>query len=263
MVPDTLASSIAQALPQTCQPQAFHPTQWFLLYNSDIHGKSFNRLVQRVEQKGPTVIVIKVKDEDVFIGAFCESDWLSVAQRERQSKSQAAAKQRAAREGQSTSGLAARPDNQSNVFFGNENCFIFSASTSGETSIYRSRSSVNSNFMYLFDTHPLAEKQGIGMGGQAGYFGWFMDRWLEKGACNGARCTTFQNPRLTPSESWTVEAVEVYAVSPPVVESLLALGDAGTADNSVLQSNPDREADKMLLELHGVHKFDQNERTEC
>ncbi|CAD2214324.1 hypothetical protein AGDE_03065 [Angomonas deanei] len=118
--------------------------------------------------------------------------------------------------------------------------------------------------MYLFDVHPLSDKIGIGMGGKDGYFGWFLDRWLDKGYCMGARCSTFKNPRLTTTEEWPVDSVEAYAVQTNEVSRLRVSGNSGDGNpSSILNNDPDREVDKVLLELHGVHRFDNHERTEC
>ncbi|CBZ09032.1 conserved hypothetical protein [Leishmania infantum JPCM5] len=264
-----LAARLADALPPSCRCGAFSGvTRWYLLYSSYLHGKSFQRLVQRITSRGPTIIVIKVKDSPRVLGAFCESDWLTVAQREKNAKSAAAASARATREGQKQR-VTSAPEKQSNTFFGNVNCFVFRAYADGtddvstEGEIYHSHSSMNSNFMYLFDTHPLEEKIGIGMGGQPGYYGFFIDRWLENGASHGARCTTFQNPRLSSTESWVVESVEVYAVKKDIVEQLLITGSSRTSGVSCVNDNPDSRACQMLLELNGTHEFNRRDRTEC
>ncbi|KAG5490070.1 hypothetical protein JKF63_00189 [Porcisia hertigi] len=264
-----LAAHLADALPSSCRcGTVSEDTKWYLLYSSRLNGKSFQRLVQRITEKGPTIIVIKVKGSPRVLGAFCESDWLTVATREKNARRAAAASTRATREKQKQHTIAA-PANQSNVFFGNMNCFVFRAyadgadgvSTKGE--IYHSHSSINSNFMYLFDTHPLEEKIGIGMGGQPGYFGWFIDRWLENGASYGARCTTFQNPRLSSTESWVVESVEVYAVKKDIVEQLLRNGNESIRGVSCVNDNPESKCDQILLELNGTHEFGRRDRTEC
>ncbi|KAG5464022.1 hypothetical protein LSCM1_00201 [Leishmania martiniquensis] len=264
-----LAARLADALPPSCKCGTFSEVaKWYLLYSSHLNGKSFQKLVQRITSKGPTIIVIKVKDSPRVLGAFCESDWLTVAEREKNAKSSAAASARALREGQRQRTTSA-PTNQSNVFFGSVNCFVFRANAhesdgvSAEGEIYHSHSSMNSNFMYLFDTHPLEEKIGIGMGGQPGYYGWFINRWLENGTSHGVRCTTFKNPRLSPAESWVVESVEVYSVKKDVVEQLLRTGSERGSGVSCVNNNPCSNADQMLLELNGTHEFNCWDRPEC
>lgn len=265
----SVGSSIADSLPSSCKGNSLGLSMnWYLLYSSSVNGKSFQRLIQHITSHGPTVIVIKVKNSPSIIGAFCDSDWLTVADREKLAKSAAAASARAIREGQVQRSSGA-PKNQNNVFFGNDSCFLFrsqitsSGVGNGEVEIYKSRPSMNSNFMYLFDTHPLEDKIGIGMGGQPGYFGWFIDRWLENGACFGARCTTFDCPRLTATESWEVEAVEAYAVKSDIVEQLIRDGIEGATGVSCVNNNPDSKADQLILELNGNHEFNRNERPDC
>lgn len=266
---DELGAVVAESLPTSCKGDSLGLSmKWYLLYSSNINGKSFQRLVQHIVGKGPTVLIIKLKNCPRVIGAFCESEWLTVADREKAAKSAAAALARATREGQ-TQRTGGAPKNQNNVFFGNENCFVLRAHSSDNDGvsengeIFKSRPSMNANFMYLFDTHPLEDKIGIGMGGQPGYFGWFIDRWLENGACYGSRCTTFDCPRLTPTETWMVESVEAYAVKSDVVEQLLRDGVQRGTSVSCLNRNPDSKIDQLILELNGNHQFHQNERPEC
>ncbi|KPI87745.1 hypothetical protein ABL78_3154 [Leptomonas seymouri] len=266
---DETAALIADHLPPSCKGEIHNfCMKWYLLYSSNIDGKSFQRLVQHIVSKGPTVLVVKLQNRSQVIGAFCESDWLTVSDRERAAKSAAAASARAIREGQAQRS-GGPPKNQSNVFFGNDKCFLFRAHLSNDHGIneagevYKSRPSMNANFMYLFDMHPLDEKIGIGMGGQPGYYGWFIDRWLENGACYGSRCTTFDCPRLTSTEKWLVDSVEAYAVKYDVVEQLLREGNRRETGISCMNRGSDTQADQLILELNGRHKFNQNERPEC
>lgn len=267
---DRLASAIVQFLPPSCTVSgSTRLPKWYLLFSSAIHGKSFQSLVQRITSKGPTLLVIQLKDSSRIIGAFCESDWLTVSEREKAARSVAAAAARAFREGQLQLQSSA-PKNQNNLFFGNENCFLFrsdgkdDANTSFTVDVYKSQPSMNSNFMYLFDTHPLEEKIGIGMGGQPGYFGWFLDRWLESGMCYGTRCTTFLSPRLSSEEKWSIEVVEAYAVGPDFVEKLMSCTSNPCTVNkkSCVSDGNDATTTKALLELHGIHAFDRSERPE-
>lgn len=266
---DELGTFIADNLPVSCKGNNLGLSmKWYLLYSSNINGKSFQRLVQHIVSKGPTVLIVRLKNSARVIGAFCESDWLSVADRERAAKSNAAASARASREGQ-TQHTGGAPKNQNNVFFGSDSCFVFRAhpteidKVSDRGEIFRSRPSMNSNFMYLFDVHPLEDKVGIGMGGQPGYFGWFIDRWLENGACYGTRCTTFECPRLTPTETWLVDSVEAYAVKSDVVEQLLRDGNPIAGGGSCVNNNPNSKADQLILEMNGTHQFNYNERPDC
>lgn len=264
-----------------------HPNSWVLLYHSDIHGKSFQRMVQLCVDRGPTVFVIKDAASHRVFGGYNEAPWTTVATREKEAKSMAAGNARARREG-IDSAVVSRPENQSTVFYGNERCFLFrvdppsSSSTATEGNegeppgaeeavhVYHSRPSINANFMYLFDQHPDESKIGIGMGGQANYFGWFLDRWLETGVCKGTRCTTFYNPMLSITEEWPVESIEVYAVGTAVVEDLMEqMQSADITGGKTLRDTGESVRkgegcmpDKVILEMHN-HRFYGDEEREC
>ncbi|KPA80137.1 hypothetical protein ABB37_05127 [Leptomonas pyrrhocoris] len=266
---DEIGTLITDNLPMSCKGSNLgFPVKWYLLYSSDINGKSFQRLVQHIVSRGPTVLIVKLKNSARVIGAFCESDWLTVAEREKAAKSAAAASARALREGQAQR-RKVESKSKNTVFFGNANCFVFRVHSSNNDGvsemgeIYKSKPSMNTNFMYLFDVHPLEDKVGIGMGGQSGYYGWFIDRWLETGTCYGSRCTTFDCPRLTPTETWQVDSVEVYAVKSDVVEQLLRDGNQLVTDVSCVNGNQDSKAAQLILELNGTHQFNRNERPDC
>jgi hypothetical protein len=175
------------------------------------------------------------------------------------------------------------------MYFGNAKSFLFSdtlangdkAPSSDSVPIYRSREESaggNSNYMYLFDAHPDDSKIGIGMGGQPGQFGWFLDRFLEKGFCTGPRCATYGSPLLVPMEEWSVDVVEAYAVHPRDVENLKAAlatfaGEGTKSDGkslldkqkgkkktSVMNRGAETNCDKMLLELNMQHQFRSEEQ---
>lgn len=246
---------------------------WYLLFNSNIHGRSFNRMLQLCCERGPVVFAIReANSQKRVFGGFNVQSWLGVAAREKATRSVSAAQHRAARVGGSTSSSGpTRPDNQSPQFFGDDRCFLFTdtvpssgekvPASEGGALIYRGKTSINSNFMYLFDTHPDEDKIGIGMGGQPMRHGWFVDRWLEQGHCRGTTCTTFGNPALSQTETFTVDAIEVFAVDPVVVQALIdehGDGEIATGAKSgagVLQRGSETNCDKMLLQLHMNHHF--------
>ena len=242
--------------------------KWLLLYASRVHGKSFTRLVERISNKGATLIIIK---EGVHpdggasdipprtFGGFCTSPWLTVADREKAAKSHAAAKSRALRNGLEVP--SERPKNQDVQFFGESECFVFAndvGSGGKGPNVYRARTNLNSNFMYLFDTHPDESRIGIAMGGKPNYHAWFLDNWLDKGHCRGSICTTFGNPALSPREEFIIDQVEVYAVDPESYDEAEVEQEqehTGGVKNTVLSKNPNRNVDMMLLELNGTHQF--------
>lgn len=258
-----LAALHAAVPPAPTGSGAKHHDSWFLLYNSRIHGASFNRMVSLIVDRGPTLIVIHDSSSGRIFGGYNEASWTTVAQREKDAKSAAAGNARAKRNGMADQITEGRASNQAGIFFGNERSFVFRcddpAGGSNVPVVYHARAHVNSNFMYLFDAHPDEDKVGIGMGGvPPAHFGWFMNRWLEDGVCRGSRCTTFHNPMLSATESWAVGGVEVYALGADVVEELKTrevFADGKTATDTGDSIRKGRVVDKIILELHGTHHF--------
>lgn len=57
------------------------------------------------------------------------------------------------------------------------------------------------------------------MGGQHGYFGFWLDSDFGRGHSRARpRCTTYGSPQLSGDEDFTVEAVEVWGVGVPPEE---------------------------------------------
>ena len=49
-------------------------TPWRLLFSSRVHGESFSVLVKKIQDQGPTVLIIKDSDGHVF-GGFASESW--------------------------------------------------------------------------------------------------------------------------------------------------------------------------------------------
>ncbi|XP_005102865.1 MTOR-associated protein MEAK7 [Aplysia californica] len=149
-------------------------TQWKLLFNSTLHGASFSQLLQRVRGKGPTYLIVKDKNGNVF-GGFASIPW------------------------------EINPK-----FTGDSSCFLFKACP--DYSIYRP-TGYNENFMYLnhrVQTLP----NGLGMGGQLEYFGLWIDQEFDIGHSKaGAKgCTTYGSPQLSGDAEFQVDCLEVWAI---------------------------------------------------
>lgn len=332
-IPVDLVEAVAKAI---SHPRLLQ--RWTCLYDSAVDGRSFARLAKIVASANcPTLIVIQEKpdassysgspDEPFpmrYFGGFASTPWKNVAAREKEGKSLAAAKARAARGGPSVSDE--RPAEQLPQFFGDADCFVFTSgavnrvapqATSGtdtssassppgaavsasapsaeaapaQTSaplvatatlvkenirVYKSKSTSNANFQYFYDVHPQADRVGLGMGGAkegsgVGGFAFFLDRYLTKGTCSTRICPTFGNPRLSTDQEFTVGRVWFLAL-----ESVDGDDDGDTSGNesdgtkerkrrlgvkkSVLFGH-NAEVDKMLLELHGAHTFNDGDYT--
>jgi hypothetical protein len=262
IVPESAIAAIHAAIPPSPNHATMkHHDSWFMIYNSHIHGASFNRLVQLIVDRGPTLIVIRDHSSRRTFGGYNEASWTTVAQREKESKSIAASNARAKRNGMVDQVQESRPSNQAGTFFGNDRSFLFRCSEEEGTAptVFHARPEVNSNFMYLFDVHPDEDKVGIGMGGvPPSHFGWFLNRWLEEGACRGARCSTYHNPMLSATATWTIGGVEVYALGANAVEELKTkevFADGKTAIDTGASIRKGRIADKVILELNDNHHF--------
>lgn len=123
------------------------------------------------------------------------------------------------------------------MFYGDFRCLV--ASLSPTTTIYTA-SGVNTNYQWCgmgFSGLP----NGLGWGGQEGYFGLFVASDMERAMSRP--CATFANPRtLLSAEECGVAAVEVWLVEP--VER-----DDEQEQKSVLDA---RGADKEFLKIAGV-----------
>ena len=86
VVTPAFASHLAEHLPQ----MEFRK-EWCLLYNSEVHGKSFTRLCERITSQGPTLLVVRDGTGGLF-GGFCCDSWQSVAEREQAAKFNCAAR---------------------------------------------------------------------------------------------------------------------------------------------------------------------------
>eukprot|EP00759_Apiculatamorpha_spiralis_P022266 PhF_6_TR26566/c0_g1_i1/m.38439 len=257
-------AQLAQYLPPA------HAQKWTLLYSSDHNGKSFNRLLTHVVSKGPSIVIIQEKDGNVF-GGYAAADWRTPADRYEEARDERASIARAERTGGQMPELRNRPSNQHVAFYGPEQCFVWSlsgeAGEGGEISVYRARPSMNANYMYLFDTHALEDKVGVGMGGQAGYHAWFLDRYLDHGHCKGVTCTTFGNPRLSKEEVFEVVCVEVWGVDPAKAVP------TGSGDNADFRQGAKKKtkagepghvlddednADKAIMKMQGKEFYSDN-----
>lgn len=134
-IPAALISAIAAGM---SQPK-FHQ-EWCMMYDSAYDGKSFSRVVKILgASSNSTLLIVQERSEPGqepgphcrCFGGFNAMEWKTTAQRDKEGKTAGAAKQRAARLGQSDAGsqIDDKPADQLPQFFGNDECFVF---TSGE-----------------------------------------------------------------------------------------------------------------------------------
>ncbi|NXS09446.1 TLDC1 protein, partial [Neodrepanis coruscans] len=177
--------------------------KWQLLFSSRIHGESFSQLCCHIVNKGPCIVMLKDLDGHLF-GGFASHSW------------------------------EVKPQ-----FQGDNRCFLFSVCPCLAVYTY---TGYNDHFMYL-NHGQQTMPNGLGMGGQHGYFGLWIDSDYGKGHSRAKpRCTTYNSPQLSAKEDFTLDAMEVWAVG-DVPESVKA-----KAKKSILDVDPEAQA---LLEMAG------------
>eukprot|EP00039_Didymoeca_costata_P015800 m.273679 g.273679 ORF g.273679 m.273679 type:complete len:450 (-) comp16282_c7_seq1:145-1494(-) len=185
--------------------------QWTRIFHSKLHGGSFSAVRREILEAGSTLMIIRDKGGAIF-GGYAHENWKQ------------------------------NPD-----FYGSDKCFLFSIHPRME--VYRP-SGLNENFLYFnfgMETLP----NGLGMGGQLEYFGFFISSNLEsagihlEGICRAdPLSTTYNSPVLSTETSFQVEEMEVWRIG-PVPE--LGIKNKPKA-MSILN---ERKEDQVILELAG------------
>ncbi|KAJ8416316.1 hypothetical protein AAFF_G00383380 [Aldrovandia affinis] len=180
-----------------------HSAPWRLLFSSRLHGESFSRLVSSCTRCGPTLLLLRDADGHRF-GGFASLSW------------------------------DVKPQ-----FQGDSRCFLFSVFP--KLCLY-TYTGYNEHYMYL-NQGQQTMPNGLGMGGQHGYFGLWLDSNFGCGHSRASpRCTTYGSPQLSGREDFTVETVEVWGVGPSPEEQ------QAQGKRSVLDSDPETQA---MMEMTG------------
>ncbi|XP_056455066.1 MTOR-associated protein MEAK7 isoform X1 [Gadus chalcogrammus] len=179
---------------------------WRLLFTTQLHGESFSRMVAGLSKRGPTLLLIRDTRGHVF-GAFASHAW------------------------------EVKPQ-----FQGDSRCFLFSVYP--RLRVYTA-TGYNQHFMYL-NQNQQTMPNGLGMGGQHGYFGLWLDSDFGRGHSRARpKCTTYGSPQLSADEEFTLDYAEVWAVGkPPAPEE----GEEGRGKRSVLDMDPEVQA---MMEMAG------------
>ncbi|KAG8462406.1 hypothetical protein KFE25_012226 [Diacronema lutheri] len=119
--------------------------RWRLLFNSTMHGQSFNRFLKHVLDKGPTIVAVRDTAGHAF-GGYAPEAWK----------------------------LGPK-------FCGGYSCFLFSLAP--ELKIHAA-SGANRNFQYVNDGME-ALPNGVAFGGQHGHFGLWLHAGLDEGESSG------------------------------------------------------------------------------
>ncbi|XP_008943387.1 PREDICTED: TLD domain-containing protein 1 [Merops nubicus] len=186
--------------------------KWQLLFSSGFHGESFSQLCAHIVKKGPCIVILKDLDGYIF-GGFASHSW------------------------------EVKPQ-----FQGDNRCFLFSVFPS--LAVYTC-TEYNDHYMYL-NHGQQTMPNGLGMGGQHGYFGLWIDSDYGKGHSKAKpRCTTYNSPQLSAREDFTLDAVEVWAVG-DLPESTGTKGK-----KSILDVDPEARA---FLEMAGKSRHSEGLR---
>ncbi|XP_056138204.1 MTOR-associated protein MEAK7 [Lampris incognitus] len=149
---------------------------WTLLFSTRLHGESFTRMVASLTKRGPTLLLIRDTKQHVF-GGFASHTWEIKPQ-----------------------------------FQGDSRCFLFTVFP--RLCVYTS-TGYNQHFMYL-NQNQQTMPNGLGMGGQHGYFGLWLDSDFGHGHSRARpKCTTYGSPQLSGEEDFTLDSMEVWGVGKP------------------------------------------------
>ncbi|KAF3689265.1 TLD domain-containing protein 1 TBC/LysM-associated domain-containing protein 1 [Channa argus] len=179
---------------------------WRLVFSTWLHGESFTRMVASLIKCGPTLLLIKDTKGHVF-GGFASQAW--------QIKPQ---------------------------FQGDSRCFLF---TVFPTLRVYTATGYNEHFMYL-NQNQQTMPNGLGMGGQHGYFGLWLDSDFGHGHSRARpKCTTYGSPQISGEEDFTLDSMEVWAIGkPPEPEE----GEEGKGKRSILDVDPELQS---MMEMAG------------
>ncbi|XP_060933319.1 MTOR-associated protein MEAK7 [Limanda limanda] len=181
---------------------------WRLVFSTQLHGESFTRMVSGLTQHGPTLLLVRDSKGHAF-GGFASHRW------------------------------EVKPQ-----FQGDSRCFLFTVHP--RLRVYTA-TGYNQHFMYL-NQNQQTMPNGLGMGGQHGYFGLWLERDFGRGHSRARpTCTTYGSPQLSGEEDFTVDSVEVWAVGkPPEPEEDEEVD--GKKKKSILDVDPELQA---MMEMSG------------
>uniref|UniRef100_A0A8B9XT32 MTOR-associated protein MEAK7 n=1 Tax=Bos mutus grunniens TaxID=30521 RepID=A0A8B9XT32_BOSMU len=158
---------------------------WRLLFATELHGNSFAQLCGRIAHGGPCLVLLEDSDGHVF-GGFASCSW------------------------------EVKPQ-----FQGDDRCFLFSVSP--RMAVYTC-TGYNDHYMYLNQGQQTIPN-GLGMGGQHGYFGLWIDVDFGKGHSKAKpTCTTYGSPQLSAQEDFQFQKMEVWAVGEAPKAESVSLG---------------------------------------
>ena len=182
------------------------------LFCSRRDGESFAKLAECVLKKGPTLLVVRDTDGYVF-GGFASQPW------------------------------EVNPN-----FRGDGECFLFTAVP--EIEVFNKPTFYNKHFMY-YQENAETLPNGLGMGGQLDYFGFWLSADFGKGHSRAKpKCTTYASKQLSKNEDFSIHTLEVWGFGQ-------GMGVKNVHMKSALDKDPEAVA---LLELAGKTMHSQGIR---
>ncbi|KAJ1629760.1 TLD-domain-containing protein [Pavlovales sp. CCMP2436] len=185
--------------------------RWRLLFNSNENGRSFSSFQSHVLGQGPTVVVVRDTQGHSFGGYACESWTLGPK------------------------------------FNGGYSCFLFRLTP--ELQLFGT-SGYSTNFMYINDGKKEVPN-GVGFGGQVGYFGFFINDGLDTGEASG-QCATFDGGVYDQHTRFDIDTVEVWATREPDVDPW-ARDEEGEGDGSSVLAR--KKVDKEFMSMASNRTF--------
>lgn len=187
---------------------------WRLLYSSSSHGESFQALSSSIIDQGNTILIIKDNSGNIF-GGYASQPWLL------------------------------KP-----TFYGDSSCFLFSLLPNLNQCV---ASGYNDNFMYM-NSGQYTLPNGIGMGGQMGYWGLWIDSEYGIGQ-SSVSCSTYSDySMLSATKDFKIDALEVWCVKEKPKQD-------DEEEERKIPSNKDNW-DVNLLEMAGRTKYSDGLRDE-
>lgn len=188
--------------------------EWKLLYDNHVDGHNWTVFSNSIYDKGSTVVVIKDTNGNIF-GGFASHEWVY------------------------------KPD-----FYGDNESFIFSLRP--EINIYKA-TQYNDHYQY-FNDETKSLPNGLGMGGQFDFFGFWIDHDFINGHSKGISIT-YNSPSLCGSlPEYKIDTIEVWCIKEKEVDERLIKQERNKA------SALDRKEDMALLEMCGVKLYSKDVR---
>ncbi|ORY23861.1 TLD-domain-containing protein [Neocallimastix californiae] len=193
---------------------SFHISEvWSQIYDDSTSGHNWTVFSNCIEDQGSTILVVRDKNNNIF-GGFASNEW-----------------------------------EHSPKFYGDNRSFLFTLRP--EINIYKA-TDINDHYQY-FNDKSQSFPNGLGMGGQFDYFGFFISADFENGHSKGVS-TTYNNPSLCGQSDFKIDAIEVWLVKPKERDDRLIDDKKLKQQGTVL----DRMEDMTFLEMSGVKMYSKD-----